>query len=470
MAAILSVTYTPNYSGCHRICFRTSQASYCCYQDDTPAEIGVEKTTDIDLDEYAECLVDIPFEIGCIDTSVNGYVQPCCTDSASLQNRVSFSTAFDSTPCTTYNVECTESGIGDITINDPGYGWPIGVVPAITIDDSYGAGTGFSATANMNCVPGENFCSIGSITINDPGQGYYYPPTLSVDVSPLPTCISNELVVDGNFTNGLADWTVIPSDGWYMVGANARYEVLYTSSGAQLQQNILTTGKTYNISIGTAQVGSNTGLVRLIITAGLFNISGTASNQYMITRDTGDPIFLGPINVTLTSLGPVGGSVFSIYADCVAGDLANRIEVTDISVVEVCEAVDPELEIVLDDCGTFTVPECDGTLNPTTYEVLGAPEYAINVCSGGAGPVGPKYSITPNPPGASCCNCNQYNIVVRSPIDIYYTDCDQNIIEVSVEAGAVGLTFCAVPNSIWPVNKLDTAEILGITDFGNCAL
>jgi len=470
MAAILSVTYTPAYSGCHRICFKTSQASYCCYQDNTPSQPGVQKITDIDLDDYAECLVDLPLEVGCEGGSnVDGYVQPCCTDSVSLENRVPFTAVFSTVPCTSYRVECEESGVGEIAINNAGYGWPIGVTPTITVNTT-GSGFGFTATLTMNCLPGDNFCSIDDIDITDPGQEYFYINELSVSVSPLPTCISSELVIDGSFSNGLTDWTVGPfSNSFVMSGSYARYNIATVPSGGEISQNILDPGKTYDINIGNATVGSTDGIVRLIITAGSFDNTGTAPNQYMIIRDTNDPQFNAPINITLTCSG---SSVFSIYADSVVGEAQNRIQVRDISVVEVCTAVNPELDVItLDGCGTFTVPECNGDSNPTQYGIFGTPEYAINVCAGGAGPaadVGGKYNITPNPPGVSCCDCIEYNIVVRNPIDIYYTDCNQNIVTTSVEAGASGLTICGVLDSIFPVNKTDNSEILAITNLGSC--
>lgn len=474
MAAILSVTYTPAYSGCHRICFKTSQASYCCYQDNSPSQPGTQKITDIDLDDYAECLVDLPLEVGCEGGSnVDGYVQPCCTDAVSLENRVPFTAVFSTVPCNSYRVECEESGVGEIQIINAGYGWPIGVTPNIIVNTT-GSGSGFVATATMNCLPGDNFCSIDDIDITDPGLEYFYINQLSVSVSPLPPCVSNELITNGDFSDGLNNWTIGPqSDRWVLAGAQAGYNNTSYAGvvpGGTLSQNILTPGKTYNININNVTLGCTGGFVELIVTAGTFNILGTGPNQYKITQPAG-PILSTSISVTLTCIGT---SEFSIYgfADGASSSPLDRIRVDNISVVEICTPVNPELEIgFLDDCGTFTVPQCNGDSNPTQYDIFGTPEYAINVCSGGAGPiagVGGKYNITPNPPGVSCCDCIEYNIVVRNPIDIYYTDCDQNIVTASVEAGAAGLTICGVLDSIFPVIKTDNSEILAITNLGSC--
>jgi hypothetical protein len=249
MPALLNVTYTPNYIGSHRICFRTTQPSYCCYLDDSASVIGVPKTTVIDLDEFETCLQDLPSQVGCGDTPLDGYIQPFCVDQGSDLNRVSFTADFPSTPCQPYSVECQVSSVAEIQVSDPGYGWLPGDVPTVTITDLSGYGSGATAEAVMACND-SNICFVESITIIDPGESYY---------------LINQIVVD--------------------------------------------------ISLPT------------------------------------DP-----------------------------GGTPAQAQVT-----------------ALDDCGTFTVPNCDGTDNPTEYELWGGPQYAINVCAGGAGPQAFKYIVTPNP-------------------------------------------------------------------------
>lgn len=259
MPALLNVTYTPNYIGSHRICFRTTQPSYCCYLDDSASVIGVPKTTVIDLDEFETCLQDLPSQVGCGDTPLDGYIQPFCVDQGSDLNRVSFTADFPSTPCQSYSVQCQVSSVAEIQVSDPGYGWLPGDVPTVTITDLSGYGSGATAEAVMACND-SNICFVESITIIDPGESYY---------------LINQIVVD--------------------------------------------------ISLPT------------------------------------DP-----------------------------GGTPAQAQVT-----------------ALDDCGTFTVPNCDGTDNPTEYELWGGPQYAINVCAGNFGPVGFKYDITQNPeslPGDVCFN------------------------------------------------------------------
>lgn len=470
MPAQLDITYTPQYPSCHRVCFRTTQEQYCCYLDDVTPVVGIPRTISIVLDNYAECLVEVPIEISCQGTTaLSGYIQPCCSDENSQANRVPFTASFVSTPCTPYLVECTQSGIGDIIINNPGYGWPVGVTPTITINTT-GFGSGFSGTVDMVCLPGDNFCSIGTITADIAGQDYFYLNQLSVDISPLPTCISNELITNGDFATDLSGWTQAPSFApniFIWNAGNARYNNLAygNTTPGFISQDILTPGRTYEISIDTLALGCTTGYIQFIITAGDFDISGTQPNQFNIFRLSTDPVYTTPISVTLTCVGSNTFSIFAYTTDITANA---RIDFSDVSVIEVCEAVDPEIELVLEDCGTFTVPNCDGTDNPTEYELLGAPEYAVNVCAGGDGPDGPKYIVTPNPPDVSCCECRLYKVTVRNPMDIYYTDCNQSIDVISVESGTIGVTICAIPGSIWAVDRLETAQILAITDVGDC--
>ena len=469
MAAILTVGYTPNYAGNHRICFKTTRETYCCYNDDSASVIGVEKYTEIVLDDFELCLGTLPAPVGCAASEVQGYIQPTCIDQTSDINRSPFTASFNATICNAYKITCEASGITDIAINEPGYGWPTGVVPSITINDSSGSGSGFVGTVVMNCLPGDSFCSIESITIDDAGQGYNDLNTLSVDISPLPTCIGNELLIGGNFVNGFDDWTVVPSpDGWELTLSMVPYYNIpvYSSTGGSIEQVILTPGKTYLINFQKVIVQSADGVVRFIVSAGSFNSTGTEANQYLITKNAGDPDYDGPLIITLTCSG---SGVFSIYGDSTSTDIGNRVTVTAVSVIEVCEIIDPEIEVTaVDDCGTFTVTDCDGTANPTEYQLLGGDQYAINVCSGGSGPDGANYTITPDPPGVSCCDCKSYQVIVRNPIDIYYTDCNQAIQQVSVEAGAAGVTICGVLDSIFPVNKEDNSEILVITLLGDC--
>jgi hypothetical protein len=459
MAAILSVTYTPNYPGNHRICFRTTQPSYCCYNDDSTSVVGVSKTVEIDLDDFELCLQDLPVEIGCTGSIVDGYVQPICVEQGANLNRIAFTATFPSESCDAYNIECQESGIDEITINNPGYGWPVGVVPTVTVIDSSSQGIDFAGELTMNCLPGDNFCSIADINITNAGENYYNLNDLTVEVSPLPSCVSNvELLINGSFVNGFDGWTVSPiglvPEAWQVFTQTANYnmELYSVTQPGTISQNILTPGKIYDISFKVG-IGSVNGNSYFIVTAGTFDPSGTEPNQYLHTQPAG-VAFLDNISFTLPCIGTSEFSIY-VYSDVVEGPGA-FIDIDNISVTETCIAINPDLQVTaLTNCGTFTVPNCDGTANPTTYELSGGPQYAINVCSGGSGPEGLKYTITPNPVDVSCCDCVKYDVTNTALTDSFeynYVDClDQTIKTATIQAQETQ-QVCAVVSSIWPVD------------------
>jgi len=457
MAAILTVTYTPNYPGNHRICFRTTLASYCCYNDDSPSVVGVPKTVTIELEDFELCLQNLPEEVGCNGSTVEGYVQPVCIEQGSVINRVLFTATFPSSPCTTYNIECQESGIAEFSIIEPGYGWPVGVVPDITVTDLSGYGSGFTGTVNMLCEEGQNFCSIESITIDDPGQGYYLPNMISVDITPPPACESNELVIDGQFLNGLVDWTVSPSpDSWLINLSNVPYYNIptYGPTGGQISQNILTPGRTYLINFEKVVVQARSGTVRFIVAAGLFSPGTPSPNTYVIELNSGDPDYDGPLSITLTCFG---STVFSIYGDSTTTDVLNKVAVTEVSVIELCDTVLPQIEVSsVDDCGTFTVPDCQGNNNGQTYQLWGGSQYAINVCAGGDGPEAFKYTVTPGV--ISCCDCVKYDVIntaLTDAFDYWYVDCLDQTIKVSTIEAQETQQVCAVASSVWPANPVN---------------
>jgi hypothetical protein len=467
MPALLTVTYTPNYIGNHRICFRTTQPSYCCYTDDSASVVGVSKTIVIDLDDFENCLQDLPSEIGCSDTPLDGYVQPFCVDQGSDLNRVTFIADYPSNPCQSYRVQCNESGIATFLITEPGYGWPVGVVPDITVTDLSGYGSGFTGTVNMQCLPGENFCSIESIATDNSGQGYYFPDLISVDITPPPSCESTELVIDGQFVNGLVDWNVSPViDGWLVDLSNVPYYnvLTYGPLGGSISQDILSPGRTYLINFERVIVQARSGTVRFIVAAGLYSPSSSAPNMYIIELNDGDTDYDGPLTVTLTAFAGVN---FTIYGDSSTNDPLNQVSITEVSVIELCDAVLPQIEVSsVDDCGAFTVPDCNGDNNPAQYQLWGGPQYAINVCAGGAGPTGPKYFISPNaaepglgpelitsfsPTGNFFITGNlEWNGGINSPYAPDYLYCEPDIPGGTIENGDIlnpGFTYEIIINA-----------------------
>jgi len=311
MAATLTVSYTPQYQGAHRICFRTTQTAYCCYLDQSLSVIGTPKTTEIDLTEFESCLVDPPAELGCVASTLNGYVQPACEASDSLADIVTFNVTYPNpTICDTYQIQCNLSGVANIEVTNTGYGWLSGDVPTVTITDLNGLGIDATATAVMRCSP-EEICQVDSIIIDAPGEFYYDPALVLVDIS-------------------LPPGSGIPAEA--------------------------------------------------IVTA-------------------------------------------------------------------------------VENCGTFTVPDCDGTANPTTYELRGGADYAINVCSGGT-PDAPNYSIKSSL--VSCCNCVKYEVKNTAAIlfDYYYVDCIDQTIKLATLSANSTEEICAVEGGVWVVNPTDNPDFV----------
>lgn len=455
MPALLNVTYTPNYIGNHRICFRTTQPSYCCYTDDSASVIGVPKTTVIELDEFETCLQDLPAQVGCEGSVVDGYIQPFCVDQGSDLNRVPFTATFAASPCTPYKVTCEESGIAEISVTEPGTGWLPGEVPTVTITDNSGYGFGATAEAVMVCDD-SNICSVESITIIDAGQSYYLLNQIVVDISSPPSA-GGELVVNGDFTTDLNGWSIYDPDG----GGTAIWSPLYGGSAVWnpidlfigLYQDILTIGHTYTVNIDLSIVYNGS--------CDPFASSFAIFNIYAGTNVYGPLNFSGSQSFTFT-ITCAGNTNFRIECidpeDCVLGMYCSYV-----SVVDVIEGLPATAEVTaVADCGTFTLPDCDGTANPTTYQLWGGELYAINVCAGGTGPEAFKYTVTPNPTyddpaiPVSCCDCVKYDIIntelTGDPIEFYYTDCIDQTIKLSTIDPQDTIQICAVRSSIWVSN------------------
>jgi len=199
------------------------------------------------------------------------------------------------------------------------------------------------------------------------------------------------------------------------------------------------------------------------------SIIGTPKVVELYMEDYSDCLVTIP-----TPIGCVESTIVSGYIQPCCSDIdsnQNRVFFNTIYPMVECNSYRIECLDPLG-CGTFTVPNCNGEDDGTEYELrYGLPfSESFSVCSGGDGPVAPGYNVQ-GPEGIpSCCTCKLYNIVVSSDIDIYYTSCNRTIDVVTVQTGALGVTVCAIPESIWPVNKDDNAFIISITETGDCII
>jgi hypothetical protein len=173
--ASISITYTPNYEGCHRIYFKPASApDYCLFTDYSASVIDEEKTTVIELvGDLEECLV--PDEVSCQDFAVTGYVQPCCAAEADLASRVPFSFNALVDKCNRYLVECKGSGVRYIEVLNPGSGYS--VAPTVSIPGADPA----TAVAYLAAD------SVDYIEVTYPGAGIAPPfPPVTLSAPDLP--------------------------------------------------------------------------------------------------------------------------------------------------------------------------------------------------------------------------------------------------------------------------------------------
>jgi len=176
--ATISITYIPQYEGCHRIAVKGEGIApvppFCVYIDSSPSVIGEEKTTTITIDEtYSECL---PFPlIACANYTIDAYIQPCCAAEDDLASRVTLKFGTTTNKCDDYNISCTKSGIANIVITNPGSGYTS--TPSVIISPA-GGGSGFVGTVVMD---GD---TVESVTISNNGLNYTTTSAVRFDLSP----------------------------------------------------------------------------------------------------------------------------------------------------------------------------------------------------------------------------------------------------------------------------------------------
>ena len=160
--ATITVTYTPQYAGTHRICFRqvtTPSDLYCCVVDVTSSTVGVSKDYVIILGSGGCASVPDVDPESCDPVQYEGYVQPTCVDEDDTDTRTAWSITFTPVPtCQMWEVTCALSGVDSINMTDKGTGYDPDVPPTVTIDAPTGAGpvqaTGVAIVGNGSAEAG----------------------------------------------------------------------------------------------------------------------------------------------------------------------------------------------------------------------------------------------------------------------------------------------------------------------------
>ena len=139
----ITINYTANYLGDHRICYRNTGAlTYCCLLD-TVTALGPQ-TFVIDFSIAPDFCFGLPEEVtpplvsDCGPVEYDGYIQPICEIFGSLNNRTPFTASFTTVPtCLQYNIGCLEAGVKEINIQNPGSTYD--VIPGYVISGAGGA-------------------------------------------------------------------------------------------------------------------------------------------------------------------------------------------------------------------------------------------------------------------------------------------------------------------------------------------
>jgi hypothetical protein len=249
--ATITINYTANYLGDHRICYRrVGDTLYCCLTD-TVAALGPQ-TFVIDFTSAPDyCFgtaeeVPVPVVSDCT-ANYEGYIQPTCEDIASLNNRTAFTADFTTVPtCLRYSIGCDETGIDQIVVvlNGTLYN----TIPAITISGAGGA----TYTVHMY-VPSNG----ATIVAGGAGSGAGYTNgdvlTVAGGVGTAAQITVNTVDGGGGITSytvtTLGDYTTLPVDPVAVAGgsgAGATFNLTYSVLSVEV-----TAPGTYNTSVPT---------------------------------------------------------------------------------------------------------------------------------------------------------------------------------------------------------------------------
>lgn len=186
VTATITVDFTANYAGDHRICWRVQGSGdpYDCSTVVSCVGGGTACQAIFTADvNTTSCDGVVTFE---------GYVQAACEDEASVNGRLPFTVDF--TPnvlCQRTEITCSRGPIESITINDGGYGYQLGDAVVITRDP------GDTETTNAGITIG----SVGTGIINSisglssAGTGYAPGDTIDIDVVVGPGCAGSGGVI-----------------------------------------------------------------------------------------------------------------------------------------------------------------------------------------------------------------------------------------------------------------------------------
>ena len=377
VSATITVGWTSNYSGPHRVCYRI--------QGTIPYNCTGTGTNPSCAGGGAACSYDIPITVDnetCTTVIYEGYIQAACELEASLVGRIPFSVSFIPDPaCNKYITTCSRVGVASFTMTNNGSGYagaPVVTVNGanvtlatgtavlgdgvITAVDAWTAGTGYnianaSSTQTVSVLRAAQVATTGAgmtadvtfdagaiitnIVLNAAGSAY----VTADDVAPLTIDLTS-------LTDGTAPAT------------EATIDVSCTGSFADEVNSITLTapGSGY-IAVSTVTIAAGGGVTATadVVMANCSTLTvQDCSASSVITIDNLD------VTDTISMCGPSTPTVGADYD--IAEDLAGNCLCT-------CQNVDLENTGTQDIGVTYVL--CNGA---TTYVVIGAGITVAAIC------------------------------------------------------------------------------------------
>lgn len=248
--ATITVNFTSNYAGQHRICWRTGGVgAYDC------------TTLVACTGGGAPCSGLIPIMVDndtCENVDFDGYVQAACEVEGSLNGRISFAVTFVPNPtCDKWDVTCNAVGIPEYNVLYPGSGYSVGATPALTI-----IGGGGSAAAAHGVI-GDG--GIKTFTITLGGSAYLGGGSGTVNDVPAVTLtgVGSGALFDVTITAGVVTAIVLTSADLapgvdYAIGNTFEFDAADlggTGSGVVITVDTLNTGEVQYIVVDTIGSG-----------------------------------------------------------------------------------------------------------------------------------------------------------------------------------------------------------------------
>lgn len=190
VTATITVDFTANYSGNHRVCWRVQGSGdpYDCTTIVNCVGGGTTCSAVFTADvNTTSCDGTITFE---------GYVQATCQDILSTDGRLLWTVDYTPTPtCLRHEITCDYVPIAEINMTDPGVNYTVGDTVVLTpvgadpnLSDAIvtitSVGTGSIDSLSMVFTTGSGYTAGDVITIDllaAPGCGYTTPATVTID-------------------------------------------------------------------------------------------------------------------------------------------------------------------------------------------------------------------------------------------------------------------------------------------------